>query len=254
MSFRAIAFAVALVMLVAGIIGSGPVVNILGRVDGHHTLSTAARRPRSTALPQSQPPRRPRSFPVRPTPVARRTPLPASPPSVLGATASGTHSRAHQMPARPHEIARRPEPAPGSAYIPPPNSSVAGGSVPFPTTVPAVPTTSTVRLINYWLASVHARRGQTVSLVYVFNNATGAPVRLWLGASLKRPAVPEWGAGAINDPAHDTIALVPPGVSVYTRYFTLTASLRPGAYDVAWSVRDPDTGQRIALVAADKAL
>ena len=49
---------------------------------------------------------------------------------------------------------------------------------------------------------------------------------------------------------HDVVAIAPPGVSTHLRYFTLASSLRPGAYDVGWGLRDAATGQSVAFLAA----
>lgn len=117
--------------------------------------------------------------------------------------------------------------------------------LPVPTATPGI-----VTLVNYWIGSKQARPGQTVSVDYVIDNATGTTVRLFLGASIKSVRTPTWTEGVINDPPHDVVATVPPGVTIHLRYFTLPPTLRPGLYDVAWGLRDPVSGERLALVAA----
>ena len=60
------------------------------------------------------------------------------------------------------------------------------------------------------------------------------------------------GPDSISDPSHDVVAVVPPGISQHVRYFTLSPGLRAGAYDIAWGLRNPSTGSRVALVAAPR--
>jgi hypothetical protein len=88
---------------------------------------------------------------------------------------------------------------------------------------------------------------------YVIDNGTGRTKRVMLGASIKSGSVLSW-LSSISDPAHDVIATVPPGLSTHIRYFTLSTSLRPGTYDVAWGLRDEPSGRRDAVVAAPEAL
>ncbi|HZS93585.1 MAG TPA: hypothetical protein VFA78_02215 [Chloroflexota bacterium] len=96
--------------------------------------------------------------------------------------------------------------------------------------------------------------GETIEIGYVINNGTGHTARVTLGASLKFHRVYSWLAGQINDPFHDVVAVVPPGISNHVRYFTLPSRLKPGTYDVAWGLRNASTGKPLALVAADDAL
>jgi hypothetical protein len=111
-----------------------------------------------------------------------------------------------------------------------------------------------VTLARYWVSTTSAVAGETVSIGYVIDNGTGRAERLELGASIKSDRVLSWLTGQINDPPHDVVAIVPPGVSTHVRYFTLPRGLRSGVYDVAWGLRDATTGQREALVAAAEAL
>jgi hypothetical protein len=115
------------------------------------------------------------------------------------------------------------------------------------------PTSGIVTLVRYWVGTPDARHGQTISVGYVIDNETGHTAQLMLGASIKAESVLSWAA-SLSDPAHDVVALVPPGVSTHVRYFTLPAGLKPGSYAVAWGLRDAATGERTALVAAPGAL
>lgn len=129
---------------------------------------------------------------------------------------------------------------------------------PKPTMTPAPwpspsPTPGTVELARYWVDSRHARSGQIVAIGYVIDNSTGRVERISLGASLKARRALGWGA-AINDPAHDVVAVIPPGVSTHLRYFALPKRLHPGPYDVAWGLREARSGQRVGLAFAPAVL
>lgn len=140
---------------------------------------------------------------------------------------------------------------------------------PFPTSTPvlaptplatatAIPTATalsgTVTLASYALGSVLASPGTTIAVSYTVNNGTGRTERLLLGASLKSTRSPSWATQSFSDPSHDAIAVVPPGVSFHSRFFTLPVGLRPGYYDAAWGLRDSVTGQRVGLVTAPAVL
>jgi len=132
-------------------------------------------------------------------------------------------------------------------------------STPRPTVTPrptptATALTGVVTLTNYWVGSRVARDGETIEIGYVIDNGTGRTQRITLGASLKSHRVYSWLSGQINDPVHDVVAIVPPGISDHARYFTLPLSLRPGIYDVAWGLRSAVSGKPLALVAAPAAL
>jgi hypothetical protein len=116
-----------------------------------------------------------------------------------------------------------------------------------------VPTAGIVVLSRYWVSSAVARAGTTIGVGYVIENGTGSTQHVLLGASIKPGRVLSW-LSSISDPSHDVVATVPPGVSTHIRYFTLSSRLRPGAYDVAWGLRDAATGRRDAIVAAPSAL
>lgn len=126
-----------------------------------------------------------------------------------------------------------------------------------PTATPpptATATTGTVTLARYWVGAVASRPGETVSIGYTIDNGTGRTARLMLGASVKSARSLSWLQGAVNDPSHDVVAVVPPGISTHVRYFTMPANLRPGSYDVAWGLRDALSGQRDALVTSAAAM
>jgi len=111
-----------------------------------------------------------------------------------------------------------------------------------------------VTLANYWVNQTVVRHGRTFALGYVINNGTGHTLHLMLGASLKSSHTLSWAVKALSDPGHDVVAIVPPGVSTHERFFTLPSRVRPGAYDVAWGLRNAVTGDRAGLVAAPGAL
>jgi hypothetical protein len=92
-----------------------------------------------------------------------------------------------------------------------------------------------------------------IEVGYVIDNGTGRTASIMLGASIKADHVSTW-ADSVSDPAHDVIAVVPPGLSTHYRYFALSPALRPGPYDVAWGLRDEHTGERDALAASSAAL
>jgi len=126
---------------------------------------------------------------------------------------------------------------------------------PLPTAVP-VPTrpSGVFDLARYWVDQNVVRHGNTIAMGYVIDNETGRTMRVMLGASLKSSRAGSWLAQSLSDPAHDVVAIVPPGISTHTRYFTLPAGLHPGSYDVAWGLRNASTGMRAGLVAAPRAL
>lgn len=126
-------------------------------------------------------------------------------------------------------------------------------STPLPTPTATRPA-GTVTLVRYWVSSTDVRRGNTIGVGYVIDNETGAVAHVMLGASLKSERVLGWLNGSVADPGHDVVATVMPGISTHTRYFTLPHSLQPGGYDVAWGLRDAETGARDALVFASAAL
>ena len=160
-----------------------------------------------------------------------------------GATARGpvVAMRTHRSPHRTgaHSAGRGGSQAPISTATPTPSPTAAS---------------SIVSLDNYWLGSQVARRGQTISVGYVIDNATGRTLHLMLGASVKSARTSNWTQGTVSDPYHDVVAIVPPGTSTHVRYFTLPRRLQTGTYDVAWGLRDSTSGSREDLVAVPSAL
>lgn len=250
MTFARGIFAFALLMLVAGVVGSRYIINSLfsspqgpsltlvadahtptpkphhvHRPVQHHKLvkPPAARAVSATSVPTAT------VTPASPQPTA--TPLPPSPTvSII------TPRKVHKHHAAPHP------PTPTPTFLP------------TPTLVPTSTPTGILTLARYWVGSTTARRGQTVSVGYVIDNETGQTARLLLGASIKADTVLSWAGSSLSDPSHDVVAIVPPGVSTHIRYFSLPTHIRPGAYDIAWGLRDVSSGQRDALVAAPGAL
>jgi hypothetical protein len=122
-----------------------------------------------------------------------------------------------------------------------------------PTVTPdASPTSATATLTKYWLGQTEAHPGDTVTVRYDIENGTGRLLYLGLGVSMKLSTASSWGS-AITDPAHDVTAAVAPGSSSHTRYFTLPATLAPGAYDVAWGLKS-SSGEQIAVDSSAGAL
>lgn len=129
-------------------------------------------------------------------------------------------------------------------------------ATPLPSPIPsstATPGTGIITLASYWVNSARAAPGQTIGVAYVIQNQTGRTTQVSLGASIKSTRTLSWGA-SLSDPAHDVVAILPPGTSTHVRYFHLPRALRPGAYDVAWGLRNADSGSRIALAEASTAL
>jgi hypothetical protein len=109
-------------------------------------------------------------------------------------------------------------------------------------------------LTRYWIGSVQARRGNTITVSFVIDNATGRTQRLMLGTSIKASRALSWITSSISDPAHDVVTIVPPGISTHLRYFTISPVTSPGTYDVAWGLRNAVSGGRLALAFAPAAL
>jgi hypothetical protein len=106
----------------------------------------------------------------------------------------------------------------------------------------------TVTLVRYWIGTTVAHPGGIMSVGYVINNGTGRTERLMLGASIKPSRALSWASATISDPSRDVVATVLPGASIHSRFFAIPTNLRPGTYDVAWGLRDADTGARQAVV------
>jgi hypothetical protein len=276
-------------MLIAGIVGSRFIVaalfgsitgpaepRIIAQADTATPVLTATVRPTSTPTATMTP--RPTSTP-RPTattpatttlfPTATATPL--RPTAVVAVSVKRTQPR--QV---PHHTAGRTQilhhtasqkqtlhhPATGPSVKPqrPLHRTTVKATVKPTATKPTAtplptpsPTPGIVTLVRYWVGTPDARHGQTISVGYVIDNETGRTAQLMLGASIKSDRILSWGE-SLSDPAHDVVAVVPPGVSTHVRYFTLPSGLKPGSYAVAWGLRDALSGERTALVAAPSAL
>jgi hypothetical protein len=209
-----------------------------------HPSRTARPTPQPTARPTRPPTARP-AAPATATPVPTKTPVPAT---VHGVT---TH---HILPHRANHrhASTRPSPTttPAPRRTPTPRPTATSLPSPTPSPTPA----GTVTLTNYWVGTATASPGSTIEVGYVIDNETGRTARVELGASVKVSSRLSWASAAISDPSHDVVAVVPPGVTTHVRYFTLASGLRAGSYDVAWGLRDADTGARVALAAASDAL
>lgn len=252
MTFTRGVFAFALVMLILGIVGSKFLVGLLfGSYQGpalppivaastgpsrtaqapahHHIPSRTSAHPAQRSTP-------PRPQQTRPSLARRAAPAGGAsttkPPVQLRIVERRTAATAHR--ARLRRTAR---------------PRIVATPAPAPTPTPGV-----VGLTRYWVGTLQARRGNTIEVGYVIDNETGHPARVMLGASLKSSRALSWARAAVNDPSHDVVAIVPPGVSTHVRFFTLPSGLHPGRYDVAWGLRNSQTGQPVALVVAPDAL
>lgn len=255
MTFARSVFAFALLMLVAGILGSRWIASALfGRISvGTPIIVAQAHKTRAPSTATR--------VPVLPPPTARTVPtaIPATPrptrPIVNTTQTSLPRPPARRAP-RLHRTASRHQLKRHSrVHRPAPNRATS--TVVAPTITPAAtptPTTGVVALANYWVGTVRAKRGQTVEIGYVINNGTGRTVHVMLGASIKTTRAVGWLDGALSDPRHDVVAIVPPGTSTHFRFFDVSSRARPGAYDVAWGLRDAATGERDALVTAASVL
>lgn len=256
MQFRSVAFASALFLLVAGILGSHYVLTSISNGGGTHrfpNISSALTANTRTAQPQ--PTVTPRPAPAR---SARRT---APSRAIVARTA--VPIPAHRVPSPPqgpviHQVNQ-------TGVTRGPLGVSAPVAIPQPTALALAPTTYTapaglpvqqgiVRLVTYWVGTPRVPRGQTVSIGYVIDNELGVTVRLMLGASIKLAHGASWASGALSDPAHDVVATVAPGTTTHARFFTLLPNLRAGTYDVAWGLRDAQTGHHVVLATAANAL
>jgi hypothetical protein len=247
MGFLRAIFLFALVMLVIGIVGThyllanlfGPSIAPASAVAVAVHKATPAPKHRSSPTATASPTK----VPARATSTRTATPPPAtiaSPTPVPTIHVVISHHTVHHQ---RHRIVRR-----TVATVKP-----TATAKPLPSATPT-PTSGTVTLTSYWVGSTTAQPGQTVSIGYVIDNGTGHTARITLGASIKSSHVINWLSGQINDPYHDVVATVPPGVSTHVRYFTLPNRLHAGTYDVAWGLRNALSGGREALVAAPDAL
>jgi hypothetical protein len=257
MTFARGVFIFAFLMLIVGAVGARLIIGplLFGDVSSpSYVVSARAGTATSTPAPPSP----------RPTPVEH-----ARPTATMAATAAPT-----PRPASTRTVVPRPtQPAAAlrkvSHMAKHPTATVRP-AVPVatkqraptrhtPTPVPATPVPSptpsgVVTLANYWVGSTTTHPGNTIVVGYEIDNETGATAHLELGASVKASSQLSWATDSISDPRHDVVAVVPPGVSRHVRYFTLSPSVRAGSYDIAWGLRNPSTGSRVALVAAQSAL
>jgi hypothetical protein len=250
------AFIFALLTPVLGVLGSRYLIARLVYQAPQVALAPAPPSPRpthaaptatATVLPTETPTALPKSTPT----TAPATAIPASPmPTVTAVRPAPSKHRTtvavrHAHRAKPNH--RRPVAAVHrlTAKVRPRRKAVAR--------VRPSPTVGIVTLTRYWISATRARRGTTIGVGYVIDNATGRTNAIMLGASIKSVNTLSW-LEAINDTSHDVVATVPPGETTHSRYFTLPRTLRPGWYDVAWGLRDAATGARDAVVAADAVL
>ncbi len=242
MGFMRAIFIFALVMLVIGVVGTHYLLaNLFGPPAGAASpVAVAVHRPATT--------RKHRTSPAATT-APTKAPAPATPTKTaiptLAATASPTPVPTIAVAVTRHIFRQH--------HVKVARKAIKPTATPLPSPTPA-PTSGTVTLTSYWVGSSTAQPGQTVSIGYVIDNGTGSTARITLGASIKSSHVISWLSGQINDPYHDVVAIVPPGVSTHIRYFTLPRRLHAGAYDVAWGLRNALSGGREALVAAPDAL
>jgi hypothetical protein len=244
--FRIVSFALALLLLVAGIIGVHSFITSTfpqqassqeAKVAGAATTATPVRQvivatplPRRKALTPRQKQGRGRAPRKRKASSLGRAIATSVVPQQIAGPASSSAQNAGLQP----QVVATPASFNSSRSI--------------PGLAAAVPI-----LKNYWVGASHVHRGQTISFDYVIDNPRNTVVRLWLGASLKPNSEKSW-AQAISDPPHDVVATVAPGTTIHLRYFTVPASLHTGIYDLAWGLRDVNTGQRVELVVAHGAL
>lgn len=247
MGFLRAIFLFALVMLVIGLVGTHYLLaNLFGTPSGPvSAVAVAVHKPTPTPRRRPSPtPTTPRAkAPARVTPTRTATPRPARTASPTPVPTAPVTIARHAIRHRHVRVARR-----AVATVKP-----TATAKPLPSATPT-PTSGTVTLTSYWVGSSTAQPGQTVSIGYVIDNGTGHTARITLGASIKSSHVISWLSGQINDPYHDVVAIVPPGVSTHVRYFTLPSRLHAGTYDVAWGLRNALSGSREALVAAPDAL
>lgn len=256
MTFIRGVFIFAFVMLIAGAVGARLIIGplLFGDVSTP-SYSIAARGATATTTPV--PTARPTSVPTHPAPTSTATPRPTarptasatSAPSPTGTARPTATPRAQRSPTATRTAtkvaARKKATVHHKAH-----ATLRPSATPLPSPTPS----GIVTLANYWVGSTSSRAGSTIAVGYEIDNQTGATARIELGASVKASSRLNWATDSISDPSHDVVAIVPPGISRHVRYFTLSPGLRSGSYDVAWGLRDPTTGGRVALVAAHSAL
>lgn len=227
MTFPRAVFLFAIVMLMVGLMASRIMLqNLFGPSAQPLATAAVAEQPNASTTPTT----------------SRTAPHRAKPAAMSTAVALHRHKARFAHPGRPRHARRH-------------LHAVIRRAVATPTPVP-VPTrpSGIFALTRYWVDENVARHGNTIALGYTVDNETGRTMRVMLGASVKPVRAASWVSQSLSDPGHDVVAVVPPGISTHTRYFTLPAGLRPGSYDVAWGLRDAVTGLRAGLVAAPAAL
>lgn len=263
MTFARGVFIFAFVMLIVGAVGARLIIGplLFGNVN---SPSYAVQAHAATATPTLEPSPSPSKAPVEhvvptntPAPTAAPTPrltasspaLPRSTRAIASAPRVSHHARRPQASAGPltHAATARRALA-RHGHRPAPTATAHATPVPSPTP------SGVVTLTNYWVGSTTTHPGTTIAVGYVIDNRTGATAHVQLGASVKASSRLSWATDSISDPGHDVVAVVPPGISRHVRYFTLSRGLRSGSYDIAWGLRNPSTGARVALVAAQSAL
>jgi hypothetical protein len=260
MTFARAVFLFAFLMLIVGAVGARLIIGplLFGDVNGP-SYSVSARVSTATIPPASA---TPRPVPTRRVAVAPTAPPTAAPTARSTATNTmvphtstpvATLSPAVHRPAH-KSVTLRPRVHAGKVRkaVTRPSATPRPTSTPYAT--PSPTPSGIVTLTNYWVGSASSHPGSTIAVGYVINNQTGATARIELGASVKASSQLSWAQDSISDPDHDVVAVVPPGISQHVRYFTLSPGLRAGSYDIAWGLRNPSTGDRVALVAAAKAL
>ena len=257
MTFARGVFIFAFLMLIVGAVGARVIIGplLFGDVrTPSYAISarsgpTHKRVPRAALANRARPTDTPRpsATPTRPLP-ATVTAIPRATPTARAAPAATRIAPATTPTATSHRPAARRAATRHHRTI----ARATATEQPSPT---ASPTPSgEVTLANYWVGSSVTRPGTTIAVGYVIDNQTGATARIELGASVKASNQLNWATESISDPGHDVVAVIPPGISRHVRYFTLRPGLRAGSYDIAWGLRNPSTGSRVALVAAPSAL
>lgn len=236
MTFTRAVFVFAFAMLALGLVGSRALAAYLfpglqgppsSRIVAIVNTSTSRPATKRTAIPTRT---------LAPTVGPHRAPTTPPTPSPTRTSPSPTSTRAPRVKATPTATAS------------------ATPTVIATATATPTPTIGIVTLARYWIATQQARTGQTIEIGYVIDNETGRAAHVLLGASLKSTRALSWASASIDDPPHDVVAVVPPGISTHVRFFTLPSDIHRGAYDVAWGLRDTTTGERDALVTAADAL
>jgi hypothetical protein len=260
MTFARAVFIFAFLMLIVGAVGARLIIGpLLFGNTGSPSYTVSARVSTATAPPATSSP--------RPSPTQRVAPTPTNAPTMVPTAHSTATNAIEPQPTRLVTPSKRADHVGAHARTSAgriarvkqvktttmrPTASPRPSATALATLSPTA--TGMVTLTNYWVGSATSHPGSTIAVGYVIDNQTGAPAHVELGASVKASGQLSWATDSISDPSHDVVAVVPPGISQHVRYFTLSSGLRAGSYDIAWGLRNPSTGSRVALVAASKAL